>query len=765
MMKSPTLLFILALLFLMNVINAQSFKSEKVQYNNQDLREISETYFDNPNYWEAILKASNFKTVSEIKPGDLLTIPTGLINSTIERTDETLTAIRSATENGAKVFTPDLLARAQEKLNRSTTFRHSNNWNEAYQSINEALKDAKQALEQSQLLRKQSADATISFRKGDVQNRTPSQRLWKEATLYSKLYEEDRTRTLRDSYAEITFIDLSRVRLNENSQALIQRSKLDLLKNTTETKVKLIKGDAFAYLQKSPKKKFDLDIPGLDSRINSKSFWVEKEDRSSKIANYEGEIELQAAGKTVLVKENQGSVIPTGGAPSDPKDLLPSPQLMAPESNTKFYTGTVNFEWKFVDDARNYLFEIAEDQAFKELVYSTKFLTNNKTRMNSLSPGIYYWHVASIDEFGFPGKFSDNRYIHVIKDENKPYLYITSPGHQLITTELVTTVAGETERSSTIKINETEIPIDENGFFSEEINLIEGFNKVQVVAIDKAGNISEYISNVICETNDNVEVDFTSEYFDQNTRTLIANASKTSISGKTRPLSLLEITPLKGNNKYRAYADTSGLFQYTLYFNNDEDEIVQKIISPAGFEKIDTISIVVDKIAPTINLTSKIPKFTSDPNLEIIGTTSEESEVTINNKLFTAKFEQKINLSEGNNDIIFRAIDKAGNISTLEHSVILDVTPPELIKHSIKKVSGKQSLYRVSISAKDKSGIKKAIKVEVGNDFMTTKEILKLNDTTGNYEGDVLFRVNGSPKIKSVTLEDYLNNSKTYFIK
>ena len=67
----------------------------------------------------------------------------------------------------------------------------------------------------------------------------------------------------------------------------------------------------------------------------------------------------------MLVKKDQGSVIPSGGAPSDPKDLLSAPQLLNPRDGNRFYDDEMQLTWNEVLDADKYWLEIATDAAFK----------------------------------------------------------------------------------------------------------------------------------------------------------------------------------------------------------------------------------------------------------------------------------------------------------------------------------------------------------------------------------------------------------------
>ena len=102
------------------------------------------------------------------------------------------------------------------------------------------------------------------------------------------LIEEEKVRTLSRSTAQITFRDDSRLRLNANSQALIQRMRVDPLSREEEAKVSLIEGDFYALLAgKSQRKNFELEVPEVETQIDPTNFWVRRDTSGSKFTNYD----------------------------------------------------------------------------------------------------------------------------------------------------------------------------------------------------------------------------------------------------------------------------------------------------------------------------------------------------------------------------------------------------------------------------------------------------------------------------------------------
>ncbi|MDA3861965.1 MAG: FecR domain-containing protein, partial [Melioribacteraceae bacterium] len=657
---------------------AQNSNIKIIEYEHQSLRELAEEYLGNPDYWETILQFNNLESASELETGMKLEIPIGLVSSTLLKMDEAKNKISDANSNGAKVLTPELDTEAELNFDKVLNLKRQGEWEEAYDTLQDVLKLATESIEQVRLLRKSAADATISFTKGDVERRKPVEKLWSDAELFSKLYEADRTRTLSNSVAEITFIDLSRIRLNENSQALIQHSRIDVLKNITETKVKLVKGDAFAYLLKSPKKKFDIDIPGLDVKIRSKNFWVAKETATTKIANYEGEIELSAKDATIVVQENQGSIIPDGGVPSTPKDLLPAPDLVSPSNMTKYFEKNLQFNWQGVNDAKQYWFELASDASFQDIVYSNKKNSNNNVKISDLSTGIYFWHVASIDEFGFPGKFSQQNYLMINEDVTKPFLVITSPNNMEVTKSKSVLVQGESERGLELSINNKSVELGVDGKFSNEAQLNEGKNSIVVSSVDESGNIASMERMVFYESSNIIVNTITSENFITDKNTFILNNSEFRITGKTRPLSNVKM--YIGNDETSTYADEKGFYSLNHKIENSGTDLTQVINTPANYSVIAKYKVLLDTKTPILKITSTIPKITKEESINLEGSIVNADSLFINSALISLSnknFEKTIILVEGENNINFVAKNIAGSRVRKSIDVIKDSEPPK----------------------------------------------------------------------------------------
>ncbi len=764
--KVKYLLHISLLLFSFITLDyAQSKDVVTIEYKNQSLRDIAKTYLSNPDYWETILRYNKLKNASNLKQGMKIKIPIGLVKSTDEKLSQVEKEISRANKNGAKIFTPKLITQAELNYNRVLRLKKQGEWQTAYDTLEDALSIAKESFRQVSIFRKSSADATISYRKGDVERRRPSERKWNEAQLFSKLYEADRARTLSNSVAEITFIDLSKIRLNENSQALIQHSRVDVLKNKTETKVKLIKGDAFAYLMTSPKKKFDIDVPGLKAIINSKSFWIEKKVVSTKIANYEGEIELSAKDVVVVVKENQGSVIPDGGVPSEPLDLLPAPQLLLPKSKKKFFQKDILFRWKSINGAKKYWLELSRDASFRNIIKSYKSLKDTSLEIPNLNLGVIYWRVCSIDKVGFPGEFSSYNYFMVSEDFTKPFLVVVSPEDMTITKSKSIFVKGETESDLELKINDIVIPTDKSGKFNYELSLTEGLNKINVFTTDQSKNSASFTRTVFYETSEPIKNIILNKNYHADKNEFVINNSQFVFMGKTRPLSHIKLF-CNGIEKV-SYADTSGFYSLNVTIPNSAVNLTQTIITPAGYSLSISYKIALDETPPILELYSTLPKITKENSVQLKGSVTNSDSLFVNSELVILRnnnFVKDVLLSEGKNIIDINCKDIAGNSISKRISVTKDSKPPELIKYSFIRSRRNKSEYLVKVKASDVSGLTKWISSTVLINNREEKILLMLNNNV--YRKKIVVDESGANvKLLSVTLKDYVGNSKKYIIK
>ncbi|MFH1525485.1 MAG: FecR domain-containing protein [Bacteroidota bacterium] len=764
-------IIVLLLFFVCNSIYSQAKDViEILVQKNENARDIAQKYFDEPDLWQVVLKENNLDSPSKIVKGLKLKLPSGKIKQTAQKMRESLDNISSATNQGAKLFAKDLISKSLDNYNKGVNSRQEGEWSRSIQFFESSIKASKEAEVLAKKNREAVSEAIVSFKKGNVESRTPKDRLWKDAEINSKLIEEDMARTLSDSYAEISFADKSKIRLNENSQAVIKKSRVDLLKNKKETQVTLVKGDAFALLMKNPKKKFDLETAGISTKVNSKFFWVSKNEESTKIANYDGEIEIQAKDSMVVVKQNQGSIVPKGGVPSQPIDLLPQPKLSAPDNNQVLFAGAIKFEWGTVEDALGYWFILAEDKDFTKLVRQERNNKTNAISLTGLSAGTYYWKVSGIDKFGLPGQGSEVNLFVMKYDEYQPYLSITEPRSSAVTKDETILVSGITEVNVILTINEEKIEVSDSGKFSASVKLSDGVSSILIKVTDQAGNETQIIRDVVYESSPDFEIQYSDECLQIEKNHFITSSKLYSLMGRTRAYSTVLLNSISNSTVYRAYADSSGYFTFNMLEILEKESFNIKAVSPAKYEFGENIVIEYDGTPPVIVLDAEIPKVSSSQSVLIRGKVSGAENANINSeeiKLTENKFSKEIKLHAGSNHIIITAEDVAGNISKLEREVIFDNSPPALIDYKIskKKISAGSEIC-IEINFQDDSQVKKVAKVVYSADSKKNTIFAQLQTGKMVYSGCGFVPIaNPEIKINSITLEDYNNNSKEYLFK
>lgn len=573
---------------------------------------------------------------------------------------------------------------------------------------------------------------------------------------------------MSNSYAEISFKDLSKIRLYENSQAVIQSSRVDLLKNQKKATVNLEKGEAYALLLGNGKKKdFNLNIPGLDTKINSKLFWVQKENKETKIANYNGEIEVTAKDSMVIIGENEGSVVPEGGTPSEPKSLLPAPGLRLPELEKTFYVSSVNFDWDEIQGAVKYSFNISNERNFDNLIASNNELKTTEYELSNLKPGIYYWRVAAIDAIGFPGPFSQNGFFNIREDKTPPYMIIKIPKDFEVIKENKIKLSGETESGIPVYINGNIIDVNSSGNFETLVNLNEGFNKISIKAVDLGLNETVITKNIIYESNPNVDLIFTSKNFFDPDKNIITADKSVTIFGNTRAKSVIKVQSENGISILKTTANENGEFEFLLSNINNENSYKLFVETPAGYKSEKKFKVIRNTNEPELTF-DNLPVSISRSKIEISGTAINTDELLINNKAVNLEgknFKTIIELIPGNNKIFAAVKNSFGFTKSYQRDILLDKDAPVLINKNIKIESADNfGIIKITAEVSDKSELRRTAEVNYNINGESFKAYLRLSGQSNVYEGiiQVLKSQINDYKLISITFEDYLGNKESY---
>ena len=733
----------------------------------QGARDLAQETLGDPNLWIELLKANQLASPSDIQAGMKLVVPVIAIKRTIQEIELARQAIQAATDVGAKVFAAEMITRAIASYDEAIRERGNGSWENSARMAAEAGQLAKQAHQECLEKRNTVADATVTDRSGTVQGKTAVEMLWSDLSLYSKLYENNRVRTLSDSYAEISFQDQSRIRLNENSQAVIQKMRVDLLNKERDSSVKLEKGAAFALLQSNQKKKkFNLNIPGVKTEINSKSFWVQKSDEATKIANYEGEIQLSSGESTVVIEENQGSQIAADGSIGKSKALLLGTDLIAPANDAILAGGSIKLQWEAVPQAQRYLLQVSADYSFKNIIINREDIQNASFTTADLKDGAYYWTVAAIDKEGFPSPSSLRGFFYIFSDTNNPFLYVNHPQEQDIFQSDTVQIAGETEANVQLFIDGQTAELREGGKFRITRTLKEGINKIAVAARDMGGNETRIVRTAIYAARTDVPLDYDVSLKRLKPKHFFARGHTLDLKGSTVPLASISIQDRSQVTKGRTFADSAGHFQLSLLDIPESTTLFVSVLTPTGYTKNDTLMVQVSKDAPLITLFTKISTITAEDSLRLQGTITNASRLSCNGMNIPVeggRFSHLLRLQPGKNVIKLVAADDLANECVLLNEVMLDKTPPELLDIALLKKPGViGDAVEVKVQAKDGSGLRRTAAIELQVGDMISSGFLVLNHSSQAYEGVFKYPrgtiVEAKVSVKSLALEDYYGN-------
>jgi hypothetical protein len=738
----------------------------------QSLRDLAQQYLGNPDLWMEILRANNL-AVSDVRPGMEIKIPVTQVADADRALQQSLDLIQKATLEGARLFAPDEIAQAIWLRDAAVAHRKEGAWADAARVAADASAMAEQALASALAKRDAAAEALLSDRHGWVEGQRPEEVVWSDRNVNAILIEEEKVRTLSRSTAQITFRDDSRLRLNPNSQAVIQRMRVDPLSREEEAKVTLVEGDLYALLAgKSQRKTFGLEIPDVETAIDSTNFWVRHDDTGSKFANYDQRtLQVAAQGESVTLGENEGTVVRAGQAPSPKMDVLVSPELAAPQDDAVAYRADLELQWAPVSDAAGYWVEVATDADFAEMTLSQWGLKDTTFHTDALDLGSYYWRVAALDKFGLPGARSASWRFHVSTDVTPPYVAINAPEEGVILREGPLRVAGESEPGASLTLNGEPVTLRDDGLFDVSYQPVPGLNEIVLAATDSAGNVTERRRAFTFMPDEAAAVVFDPSIPSLGPRQFVTDQDVISLAGSAAPDAQILIHAADGTARASAYTDADGKFRINVPLHQPEEELDLKVVATSGFVTEDRFAVSIDQEGPQIQLDEPPPIVTAIDWLPLRGVAGGAVEVLLDGrpiKIVDDSFDETVTLRAGANQIEMVATDLVGNVRVERWDVTLDQEPPKLLGHRLSSnQAGPGEPFVIEVEASDAAGLKQAAPFTVQIGQTSYSDFLRLNPATGSYRATVVppQGASGRLALTDVELEDYAGNSQRYTFK
>jgi hypothetical protein len=140
---------------------------------------------------------------------------------------------------------------------------------------------------------------------------------------------------------------------------------------------------------------------GADGRANARA--RRSLDGASRVMIYEGETELQAAGRAFTVARGMGASVTSDGRTSGPEKLLVAPLALAPNGSQDFDYSNPSFDWDPVEGASTYTVEVCRDADCGQLVDRATGVRATRWTPRVLPLGALYWRVLAVSPSGLDG--------------------------------------------------------------------------------------------------------------------------------------------------------------------------------------------------------------------------------------------------------------------------------------------------------------------------------------------------------------------------
>lgn len=738
---------------------------EVVFTENDTIRGIVAQYLRDPDLWPTVLRLNDIASPAALVPGTTLKMPVKQVEAADAALSQSLEAIQAANAEGAQIFAPVEIGSAIENRDAAVAKRGEGEWRQVVSFSGLAETFAREALEISVRQRDRSAEAVVSDVQGDVEGRAPAEPKWSDRTLDDILVEFERVRTLSASTTQITFRDLSRLRLNANSNATIQRMRSDPLTGGEVTKVSLANGDFYALLnQLSDKSTFEIDVPGVETTTNSADFWIKNDDSGARFVNYDAkDLEIERNGEQITVGENEGVVL--SGATTARIEVLTAPLPQAPGVGDVIYTPETTLQWDAFEGAVAYWVEIALDAGFNQMAVS-EWGVRDTAFVQSLSPSRYHWRVAALDQLGLPGEWSTQRDFIVRQDETPPFLTLLSPASGSIFTSSDIEVLGATEPDATLRLNGTALVTGSDGSFLAAVELMPGENTLTVEAIDPAGNVSARSQTVVFRPAAEVEITLDAS-IPRVGDALATRLENLSVSAKTtaEPGAAVKVRDGTGAVLVQSRVGPAGDIGFTVPVDEAERSFVIEVLSPVdAIEGQQSFTALRDQTPPRISLDLPPPKATAEPFVDLAGVADEAVRLELNRTvvpIIDGRFNLTLQLQPGENGFDLLATDAVGNVSVTWLQTLLDIEPPEILSVDLRRDGGENGPIQVLVEASDASGLVQAAPFLLAIGDTEFDGFLRCDSASGLCRGTVP-PAPGQLELIELTIEDYAGNAAFY---
>lgn len=207
--------------------------------------------------------------------------------------------------------------------------------------------------------------------------------------------------TARDASLTLQFADGSRLLLHGDSELTFDKLSAYGATGMTDTRMRLPKGRTSSEVKplRGAGSHFIIETPDLMSSVRGTRFRVGSDGGDSQIEVTEGRVQVDGAGRKLLLQPNQGTVNGTDGAPAPKSALLPEPGSVELDATQR----PMRLRWAAVPGAQRYRVQVGANAAFPYLLHD-RIVTGLQDSIDGLPDGTHGIRVRAIDAQGIEGR-------------------------------------------------------------------------------------------------------------------------------------------------------------------------------------------------------------------------------------------------------------------------------------------------------------------------------------------------------------------------
>ncbi len=343
---------------------------------------------------------------------------------------------------------------------------------------------------------------------GRVQIQRAGQSEWDSAQQRMPVFNGDFVRTGRDGSAEILFTDGSLYRIAPNSLLEIQH------KTESESSSGVIKMRVGRIHVMTSGSTSTVTTDTTETEIASDSRVAVNVDEGdgggTQIATFDGGARVRTtAGEEVVLAGRQQVETSTEGVLSSTRNIPDPPLLLSPRNNTSIdmkKQDIVVVEWRGRTDEQAVHLQVSRSRRFVEetMEVESRDIRSDSARLRIIAPGTYFWRAALVGDHGVESEWSQVRRMRIYSSLQRAIRADrTAPQLTLLPTQQLGAmfiIQGRTEAGAAVTVNGEHVVTDGDGHFRKTIEIPrEGWNDIEVVATDPAGNITKRAERVFVE--------------------------------------------------------------------------------------------------------------------------------------------------------------------------------------------------------------------------------------------------------------------------